>query len=169
MSVTAALIATAAIGATASISAGVANKVGSLIDVQNSPTKAKSLGNVSSAVLMNNDVPLIEKWAIDDYDIVANTYEKTGYRVDIVDNSTFMTPFVDWMESKSIPSIRHYFNPLQLASVTLEAHVNVPNGLIGDFEMRLKNGIRFWNVDNDDVHMGDFEYDNVEEAYLANG
>lgn len=156
----------AGIAAGASILGNVAQKAGSLIDVANAPRQVKSMGNVSSNVLMNGNIPYIEKWVIDDYEIVADTYEKTGYRVDIVENDVWQIPFDKWLLDNGIPNVRHYFNPLQLSSVSLESAINIPSGLISDFEMRLKNGIRFWNIDKSDVNIGDFTYDNVEEAYI---
>lgn len=156
----------AGIAAGASIVGNVAQRAGNLIDVMNAPRQVKSMGNVSSNVLMNGDIPYVEKWIVDDYDLVADTYEKTGYRVDIVDNSVWQQHFDEWMERNGIVNVRYYFNPLQLSSVTLDSAINIPSGLMADFEMRLKNGLRLWNVKHTDVNIGDFTYDNVEEAYI---
>lgn len=156
----------AGIAAGASIVGNVAQRAGNLIDVANAPRQVKSMGNVSSNVLMNGNIPYVEKWIVDDYEIVADTYEKTGYRVDIVGNEVWQMPFPKWIEINGITNVRHYFNPLQLSSVRLESAINIPSGLKADFEMRLKNGIRFWNVKQPDVNIGDFKYDNVEEAYI---
>lgn len=156
----------ASIAAGASILGSVAQRAGNLIDVANAPRQVKSMGNVSSNVLMNGNIPYVEKWIVDDYEIVADTYEKTGYRVDIVDNKVWQQHFDEWVELNGIVNVRHYFNPLQLSSVRLESAINIPSGLKADFEMRLKNGIRFWNVKQPDVNIGDFSNDNVEEAYI---
>lgn len=156
----------AGIAAGASIVGNVAQRAGSLIDVANAPRQVKSMGNVSSNTLMNGNIPYIERWAVDDYDIVADTYEKTGYRVDIVDNKVWQQHFDEWMKINGIVNVRYYFNPLQLSSVNLDSAINIPSGLMSDFEMRLKNGIRFWNVKHTDANIGDFKYDNVEEAYI---
>lgn len=156
----------AGIAVGASIIGSLANQAGKLIDVMNAPCQVKSMGNVSSNVLMNGNIPYIEKWFIDDYEIVADTYEKTGYRVDLVQNDVWQQGFTDWIKAKGIANVRHYFNPLQLSSVTLESDINIPSGLIGDFEMRLKNGVRFWNVKTNKAGIGNFTYDNVEEAYI---
>ena len=156
----------AGIAAGASIVGNVAQRAGSLIDVANAPRQVKSMGNVSSNTLMNGNIPYIERWAVDDYDIVADTYEKTGYRVDIVDNKVWQKHFDGWMRINGIINVRYYFNPLQLSSVNLDSAINIPSGLMSDFEMRLKNGLRFWNVKHTDVNIGDFKYDNVEEAYI---
>ena len=150
----------------ASIVSNVAQRAGNLIDVANAPRQVKSMGNVSSNTLMNGNIPYIERWAVDDYDIVADTYEKTGYRVDIVDNKVWQKHFDGWMRINGIVNVRYYFNPLQLSSVNLDSAINIPSGLMSDFEMRLKNGLRFWNVKHTDVNIGDFKYDNVEEAYI---
>ena len=156
----------AGIAAGASIVGNVAQRAGNLIDVANAPRQVKSMGNVSSNTLMNGNIPYIERWAVDDYDIVADTYEKTGYRVDIVDNKVWQKHFDGWMRINGIVNVRYYFNPLQLSSVNLDSAINIPSGLMSDFEMRLKNGLRFWNVKHTDVNIGDFKYDNVEEAYI---
>ena len=156
----------AGIAAGASIVSNVAQRAGNLIDVANAPRQVKSMGNVSSNTLMNGNIPYIERWAVDDYDIVADTYEKTGYRVDIVDNKVWQKHFDGWMRINGIVNVRYYFNPLQLSSVNLDSAINIPSGLMSDFEMRLKNGLRFWNVKHTDVNIGDFKYDNVEEAYI---
>lgn len=155
-----------AVAAGASIVGNVAQRAGNLIDVANAPRQVKSIGNISSNALMNGSIPYVEKWAVDDYEIVADAYEKTGYRVDIVGNEIWQMPFPKWIDSNGIVHVRHYFNPLQLSSVRLESTINIPSGLKADFEMRLKNGIRFWNVRYPDVNIGDFKYDNVEEAYI---
>lgn len=156
----------AGIAAGSSIVGNVAQRAGSLIDVANAPRQVKSMGNVSSNTLMNGNIPYIERWAVDDYDIVADTYEKTGYRVDIVDNKVWQKHFDGWMRINGIVNVRYYFNPLQLSSVSLDSSINIPSVLMSDFEMRLKNGLRFWNVKHTDVNIGDFKYDNVEEAYI---
>ena len=156
----------AGIAAGASIVGNVTQRAGNLIDVANAPRQVKSMGNVSSNTLMNGNIPYIERWAVDDYDIVADTYEKTGYRVDIVDNKVWQKHFDGWMRINGIVNVRYYFNPLQLSSVNLDSAINIPSGLMSDFEMRLKNGLRFWNVKHTDVNIGDFKYDNVEEAYI---
>ena len=156
----------AGIAAGASIVSNVTQRAGNLIDVANAPRQVKSMGNVSSNTLMNGNIPYIERWAVDDYDIVADTYEKTGYRVDIVDNKVWQKHFDGWMRINGIVNVRYYFNPLQLSSVNLDSAINIPSGLMSDFEMRLKNGLRFWNVKHTDVNIGDFKYDNVEEAYI---
>lgn len=156
----------AGIAAGSSIVGNVAQRAGSLIDVANAPRQVKSMGNVSSNTLMNGNIPYIERWAVDDYDIVADTYEKTGYRVDIVDNKVWQKHFDGWMRINGIVNVRYYFNPLQLSSVSLDSSINIPSVLMSDFEMRLKNGLRFWNVKQPDVNIGDFKYDNVEEAYI---
>ena len=156
----------AGIAAGSSIVSNVAQRAGNLIDVANAPRQVKSMGNVSSNTLMNGNIPYIERWAVDDYDIVADTYEKTGYRVDIVDNKVWQKHFDGWVRINGIVNVRYYFNPLQLSSVNLDSAINIPSGLMSDFEMRLKNGLRFWNVKHTDVNIGDFKYDNVEEAYI---
>lgn len=156
----------AGIAAGSSIVGNVSQRAGNLIDVANAPRQVKSMGNVSSNTLMNGNIPYIERWAVDDYDIVADTYEKTGYRVDIVDNKVWQKHFDGWMRINGIVNVRYYFNPLQLSSVNLDSAINIPSGLMSDFEMRLKNGLRFWNVKHTDVNIGDFKYDNVEEAYI---
>ena len=156
----------AGIAAGASIVGNVSQRAGNLIDVANAPRQVKSMGNVSSNTLMNGNIPYIERWAVDDYDIVADTYEKTGYRVDIVDNKVWQQHFDEWMKINGIANVRYYFHPLQLSSVNLDSAINIPSGLMSDFEMRLKNGIRFWNVKHTDVNIGDFSNDNVEEAYI---
>ena len=156
----------AGIAAGASIVSNVTQRAGNLIDVANAPRQVKSMGNVSSNTLMNGSIPYIERLAVDDYDIVADTYEKTGYRVDIVDNKVWQKHFDGWMRINGIVNVRYYFNPLQLSSVNLDSAINIPSGLMSDFEMRLKNGLRFWNVKHTDVNIGDFKYDNVEEAYI---
>lgn len=156
----------AGIAAGASIVGNVAQRAGNFIDVANAPRQVKSMGNVSSNTLMNGNIPYIERWAVDDYDIVADTYEKTGYRVDIIDNKVWQKHFDGWMRINGIVNVRYYFNPLQLSSVNLDSAINIPSGLMSDFEMRLKNGLRFWNVKHTDVNIGDFSNDNVEEAYI---
>lgn len=156
----------AGIAAGSSIVGNVSQRAGNLIDVANAPRQVKSMGNVSSNTLMNGNIPYIERWAVDDYDIVADTYEKTGYRVDIVDNKVWQKHFDGWMRINGIVNVRYYFNPLQLSSVNLDSAINIPSGLMSDFEMRLKNGLRFWNVKHTDVNIGDFSNDNVEEAYI---
>lgn len=149
----------------ASAVGGIANKVGNLVDVYNAPDQLRSVGSIDLAKLTNADLSFIEKYKIEDYEKVAETYERTGYRVDIVCDSDYRTPFIDFIENRALLT-RHYFNPIQFSDTGLECSLNVSSSLLADFNARLKNGIRLWNVGKADVNMGDFAYDNVEEDYI---
>lgn len=157
----------AGITAGASILGSVAQRAGNLIDVANSPNQLRSIGKVPEAVLMNGTKPFDEIYQIDDWNIVADTYEKTGYRVNVIVNERYHDNFQDWLNrGLALWDIRHFYNPIQFSFIDLDPAINIPVDLVTDFEMRLKNGLRFWNVDNPDVNMSDFKYDNVEEAYI---
>lgn len=156
-----------ALSAGASIAGGVAKQAGSLIDVATAPNQLRSIGKISEATLMNGTIPFVEVYATDDLSLIAETYERTGYRVNKVITDRYYDNFQDWLNrGLALWNIRHFFNPIQFSSIDIDPEINVPNDLTRDFETRLNNGIRFWNVGYSDVNMGNFKYDNVEEAYL---
>lgn len=150
----------------ASAVGNVAKQVGNLIDVKNAPDQLKSVGSIDLAKITNADKSFIERYQIEDFDKVAETYERTGYRVDIDCDADTLKPFNEFIEDRGIYSIRYYFNPLQIDSVMMDSKINIPKSMMDDFRLRLGNGIRLWNVRHSDVTMGDFAYDNVEEAYI---
>lgn len=154
-----------AVSAGASVLGGAVRQAGNLIDIATSPDTLRSLGSVELAKIANGDMSFIEDYKVEDWEVVADTYEKTGYRVDIVHNMYHMH-FCDWLNTIIPPVKRYYFNPLQVSQAELESDINIPATLIADFEMRLKNGIRLWHVSNAGVHIGSYDYDNVEEAYI---
>lgn len=156
----------ASIVAGASIAGSVAQRAGTLIDVANSPNQLRSIGKVPEATLMNGTKPFNEIYQIDDWNIVADTYEKTGYRVDKIDTDMYRDPFDAFIGFTLSGNRRYYYNPIQVSSIELDSRINIPADLMSDFEMRLKNGLRLWQVAHSDVNIGDFKYDNVEEAYI---
>lgn len=147
----------------ASIATDVTNKVGNLIDVYNAPNQLKSVGSIDLARITNADKSFIENFKIEDFEKVAETYERTGYRVDKMSDDTMNFLAHIYLQAQRC---RHYFNPVQLSDMVLMPKVNMPKSLLDDFERRCKNGLRWWNVEKDDVTMGDFQYDNVEEDYI---
>lgn len=156
----------ASIVAGASIAGSVAQRAGTLIDVANSPNQLRSIGKVPEATLMNGTKPFNEIYQIDDWNIVADTYEKTGYRVDKIDTDMYRDTFDAFIGFTLAGNRRYYYNPIQVSSIELDSRINIPADLMSDFEMRLKNGLRLWQVAHSDVNIGDFKYDNVEEAYI---
>lgn len=148
------------------IAGSVARKAGQLIDVGNAPNQLRSIGKVGDATLMNGTKPFDEIYQIDDWNIVADTYEKTGYRVDKIDSDSYRDPFDAFVVFALSGNRRYYYNPIQVSSIELDSKINIPADLMGNFEMRLKNGLRLWQVAHSDVNIGDFKYDNVEEAYI---
>lgn len=154
-------LALGAVAAGVAVASGVTSQVGKLVDVFNSPTQLKSLGNYENALLNNSNVPYIEKYVIDDYEQVAMTYERTGYRVDKVYNDIYLQKFNEFVKDLLT---RHYYNPIQFGNVELYCDANISQEMRDNFGFRLKNGIRFWNTDNGSI--GDYRYDNVEEKYL---
>ena len=154
-----------AVSAGTSVLGGAVRQAGNLIDIATSPDTLRSLGSVELAKIANGDMSFIEDYKVEDWEVVADTYEKTGYRVDTVHNMYHMY-FWAWLYTIIPPVKRYYFNPLQVSQAELESDINIPATLIADFEMRLKNGIRLWHVSNAGVHMGSYDYDNVEEAYI---
>lgn len=156
----------AGITAGASILGSVAQRAGSLIDVANSPNQLRSIGKVPEATLMNGTKPFDEIYQIDDWNIVADTYEKTGYRVDKIEADMYRDPFDAFIGFTLSGNRRYYYNPIQVSSIEIDSRINIPADLMSDFEMRLKNGLRLWQVSHTDVSIGDFKYDNVEEAYI---
>lgn len=155
-----------AVAAGASVLGGVARQAGNLIDVANAPNQLRSIGKVPEATLMNGTMPFDEIYQIDDWGIVADTYEKTGYRVDKINADMYRDPFDAFILFTISGNVRYYYNPIQVSSIELDSKINIPADLISDFEMRLKNGLRLWQVSHTDVSIGDFKYDNVEEAYI---
>ena len=144
--------------------AAVSSQVGKLIDIKNAPNQLKSLGNYNISVLANGTIPFVETYYIDDYKEVADTYEKTGYRVDLVLNTEYHKTLPHLIDDQSLFT-RYYFNPLQFGNVDLDCNINISGAMLSDFSFRLKNGIRFWKVASD-VEIGNYQNDNVEVKYL---
>lgn len=148
------------------VAGGVASTAGKYIDAMNAPDQLRSVGSIDLAKLANADKAFVERWKVDDYAVVADTYERTGYRVDrlFADYDGRLCDFI-----KDNLWVRHYFNPVQISEANIISAVNIPSAMLDDIRMRLRNGLRFWNVSDWDAMTSITEngkYDNVEEDYI---
>lgn len=143
--------------------AGIANLIGSRQDLKNAPDKLRSRGNYIEALGTDNLIPYIMTYQINDFDKVADTYEKTGYRVDIQSNEILQT-LQDFYKSNNL-GCRNFFAPVQVSSVDISFTRCVPNDVREDIQARLANGIRFYRsymCDPGGVFTEYLKYDNVE-------
>ena len=63
---------------------------------------------------------------------------------------------------------RYYFNIVKFSELDLHLINYIENdALVQSIKDRFLDGIRLWNVEYNDVTIGDFRYDNVELAYLT--
>lgn len=155
-----------AIAVGSSILGGAAGTAGKYIDLINAPDQLRATGNLQSAAIANGGSPFIEEWYVEDYETVADTYEKTGYRVDETHNEMYREDMTEFLASFLT---RWYFDPLQVTSVELDSDINIPSEMLEDIRMRLANGIRIWPYAFSLLaggEIGDFRYDNVEVDYI---
>lgn len=152
-----------AAGSAMQAGAGIANTIGSRKDIKNAPDKLRSRGNFAEALGTDNLIPYIMTYQINDFDKVADTYEKTGYRVDKQSNAILQT-LQDFYNSNAL-GCREYFAPVQVSSVEISFTRCVPDEVRDDIQARLLNGIRFYPYYNCDPK-GEFteylRFDNVE-------
>lgn len=137
-------------------------------DIYNAPNTIRFSGNVDFQKLIDNTTPYLVVRRVDDYKKVVETYERTGYKVEqdfsfnISEDCT-----LDVLVSDLKLDNRYYFNPVQATFQNIVIkNLSVPQSVKDNIALRFGNGLRFWNVDQDDVELGNFKYDNVERSAL---
>ena len=123
------------------------------------PATPKQVGNISGVSAKDAFIMYYEELCID-YQQCAQYYHRNGYLVNEYINAT--------------PNIfayvfnRYYFNVLKMQLPNVHLHnVIEDEDTIQAITDRLVDGLRLWNVNNQGVVIGDFQYDNVENNYLS--
>lgn len=124
------------------------------------PDNVKQISNVGSKLSSNNIRPFTRITFVNNFEECAYYFHLNGFLV----NQPYPngnTSIFDYVRN------RYYFNVIKMREldVHLFDYINDEDTLriIKD---RFLDGMRLWNVEYDDVSIGDFTYDNVELAYL---
>lgn len=97
---------------------------------------------------------------VNDYEQCAQYYHRNGYLV-----NEYITQVSNIFNSVKN---RYYFDMLKMSIPEVHLHNHIEDeDTVGLIEERLTQGLRLWNVLNEDVIIGDFTYDNVENDYLS--
>lgn len=143
----------------ASFSNRMINQVFTEGNYQWSPVQNKQSQDANISIL-NYDINIAVRIScVIDIKNVALYYHNYGYRVDELISPT-TTIFGDVFN-------RYYFNVLKTRDINVHLIDYIETDEITEkIKERLNNGLRLWNVRNDDVIIGDLHYDNVEDDYL---
>ena len=102
----------------------------------------------------------IETQQVNDIVQCANYYHRNGYLV-----NEYITMEQQIFNTQS--NYRYYFDVLKLSIPEVHLHnVIEDEETVNEIENRFITGLRLWHVRNEDVTIGDFTYDNVENDYL---
>lgn len=127
-------------------------------DLIKSPNTIKSTGLATSMIAYDGMTPYVYYYVVKDYYLCAVKMERLGYRVNKYITYTNLSKF----------NVRYYYNVIQYGDdVNVELNILQDNTTIENIKWRLRNGLRLWNVNNDNVEMQDYFYDNVENSYLS--
>ena len=122
------------------------------------PDSIRQAGDAFGAFISTQGVVRSRILRVNDYNQCANYYHRNGYKV-----NEYISNVSDIFSSMNN---RYYFNILKMGECDVHLHNYIENEEnIEEIRDRLIDGIRLWNVHNRDK-IGDFTYDNVENAYL---
>lgn len=147
------LVGAAVGGVTETISAGVnlgfsvAQKQLSIDNMKNAPGSVKNAnGNPLFNMYINNISMFVEEYDAMDNDKkqLDDVMYLNGFAYDRLDNV------------RDYDNIRHYFNYVQ-ANIESFGGVSMSNQIRDDLKIRFANGVRFWNQDNIDYTMENYE------------
>lgn len=122
------------------------------------PGSPKQIGNISGIAAKEAYIMYYEE-KVNDYEQCAQYYHRNGFLVNeyINANSNIFGYVFN----------RYYFNILKMSLPNVHLHnVIEDEDTIQAISDRLVDGVRLWNVNNQGVVIGDFQYDNVENDYL---
>jgi hypothetical protein len=125
----------------------IAQKNLSIDNMKNAPGSIKNANGNPLFNMYVNDISLF----IEEYDAMDNDKQQlddimylNGFAYDRLDNI------------RDYDNIRHYFNFVQ-ANIETFSGVSMSNQIRDDLKMRFANGVRFWNQDNIDYTMENYE------------
>ena len=126
-------------------------------DYEATPDTEKQGNTLTADTLIEATMTIKKVDIVDDYDNVALTYERTGYKVSkrIYSKSLF-----------DYANVRYYYNCItaEVYSMSLDGYIT-DEATITNIKARFASGLRLWNVTSGSTHadyIGDFQYDNVE-------
>ena len=124
------------------------------------PNTVQQIGEYISEYCTFDKFLYSQSYKVNDYDKCASYFHRNGFHVEEYINN--INNIFDYV------STRYYFNVLKMSdsNIILDGCIT-DNSTLEGINERLKDGVRLWNVENNDVVMGNFTYDNVEISYLS--
>jgi hypothetical protein len=123
------------------------NKFMSIDNMRNAPGSVKNANGNPIFNMYINDISMF----VEEYDALENDKKQlddimylTGFAYDRLDNI------------RNYDNIRHYFNFVQ-ANIESFNGLSISNQIRDDLKVRFANGVRFWNQDNIDYTMENYE------------
>lgn len=124
------------------------------------PDSIRQSGDFISGYTSVQLLTFYRRLVVNDYEKCGQYFHRNGYKVDEY-VSYISNPF-QYVQN------RYYFNVLKIKDADIHLDNYIENyDLIESITDRLKDGIRLWNVLNNNVILGSFIYDNVELDYLS--
>ena len=121
------------------------------------PSKGVSTGNFANDIATGSGDSFITIKRISNYDSVARYYQKYGNRVD-----KHIDEILTFIQVLNRYNIRYYFGYLKFNYCDVHLNMLESESLIEDIKNRLYDGVRYWNVNKNDVIMCDYQHDNAE-------
>lgn len=147
-----------ALGAGLSALGSTAGAIGNRIDLINAPDQKRFQGNSFLAILQSATALTMRRYRVGDLDRVAETLEKTGYRVDETIHCYRLSLPVFISDLRN----RRYWLPVQMSATFEGIKAPLSSDEKDDLSMRFANGVRFHFDLSKDIGK-DLAYDNVEE------
>jgi hypothetical protein len=127
--------------------ADIAQKQLSIDNMKNAPGSIKNANGNPLFNMYVNDISLF----VEEYDAMDNDKQQLD---DIMYLNGFAYDRLDHI--RNYDNIRHYFNFVQ-ANIETFSGVSMSNQIRDDLKIRFANGVRFWNQDNIDYTMENYE------------
>lgn len=147
------------IGSATALVGGITNVFEKKENLQNTPNTLLSSTSGFSNTYTKVNAPCLNYKVATDITQCAMYFERFGYKVNY---------YVDNNINNYTP--RYYYNYIQFSNVDLSLIVLNDNETLNNIKTRFINGVRLWNIEKDNVILGDYTYDNVEiENLKENG
>lgn len=124
------------------------------------PDTEKQANAYTTSIIGEGITPVVRIRYVEDLEYVMNKMENYGYRVN------------EYVSYKNVVELmlnepRYYYNVIQIANAIIEYDYNINDTTRELIRTRLASGMRFWNVYQDDVILGNFNYDNIEKERIV--
>lgn len=136
------------------------NEGENITNLKLSPVTIKNDSNVLDGMMSMLTNLQLKIYRCNDYEQVAQYYHHNGYLV-----NEFKDENISLKELYNYINTRYYFNIMKLSLCEVHSKtITISQDIIDDIKNRLYNGLRFWNITEDDI--GNYKYDNVERSNL---